>query len=209
MFRKWVNSRTSSNYVRKLQSIPPCRVFASHFSGHGVVVAGRKKIKLPDESPYVVWDGKILKRYEPTEWHECIVCTDYRLISLQRHRLYVAEKGFEPIILFPCKIGEPTLEVNVPNDNGILQWNGLATYCRLKVFNKIITTREFISQANLVAEGMGFDQVGEVLCREELLDDILFEPEYNIKPVYIWWLDMCRVFGEYKDFKVTKDIFSP
>lgn len=209
MFRKWLYSRNCSNYVGRLQNIPKYRVITSQFSGHGVAVVGREKIKLPDESPYVVWDGKVLKRYEPTEWHDCIVCNDFRLISLQRHRLFVAEKGFEPIILFPCKIGEPTLEVNLPTDNGSSRWNGLATYCRLKVLNKIITTRELISRANLLAEDMGFDQVGEVLCKEELLDDTLFEPKYNIKPVYIWLLDMCRVFGEVKNFKVTKDIFSP
>ena len=175
------------------------------FSGHGVTVAG-SPIRIGfDESPYVVWDGKSVRQYVPTKWHDCMVLHDMHLISLQRVRYNLIINGIEPVIIFPCQIGEPSIEIKNPEEN---HTNGLATYCRIKSLTKNINIRDFITQTNLLSEKMGFDQVGEVICREKLLDYKVVDTKYK-KPVCVHMVDMCRVFGNREDYPVDNDIFAP
>lgn len=191
-----------------LDSTPkPFRIFA--FSGHGVTVIGRPTRYPFDETPYVVWDGSFSRPYQPTDWHDCMVMYDMYLVSLQRTRIYCFVNGIEPILIFPCKIGESSIEINTSKVAGKKHINGLATYCRMEVLTKGMTVRDFITQSNLLSNKMGFDQAGEVLCRKELLDENLMEPEYDLKPIFVFMVDMCRTYGKVEDYKVKYDLLSP
>jgi len=176
-----------------------------HFSGHGVSVVGRSRRIYHDESSYIVWDGRSLRQYQPTKWHDCMVMYDMHLISLQQFRFHLIMHGIEPVIIFPCQIGEPSIEITIPGKKTI---HGLASYCRMKVITKTITIRDFITETNLLIEKMGFDQIGEVVCRKELLDYKLVENEYK-RPVWVHMIDMCRVYGNKEDYIVDNDFFSP
>ena len=81
---------------------------------------------------YVVWNGSTLTDYHWDGIHDCAVCSDMRLISVQKVRQYFLSHGIEPIILFTCQRGQPALEVNTV-DQG---WRGLGSYCFLKVLAK-------------------------------------------------------------------------
>jgi hypothetical protein len=123
--------------------------------------------------------------------------------------VWYLRKGIEPIIIFPCQIGESSIEITIPSMKGKNKWRGLASYCRDQVMMKDISIRDFITQTNQLSEKMGFDQIGEVICRKELLDDKLLDPEYNLKPISVHIVDMCRVYGNIEDYKVDDIIFAP
>ena len=176
-----------------------------HFSGHGVAVVGRPLRIRFNNSRYVVWDGKTAQQYQPTKWHDCMVMSDMHLVSLQLVRYYLILKGIEPVIIFPCQIGESSIEIKNPEENHV---NGLASYCRMKVLTKTITIRDFITETNLLIEKMGFDQIGEVICRKELLEYKMVDTEYK-KPICVHLVDMCRVYGNREDYPVDNDIFTP
>ena len=119
-------------------------------------------------SRYVVWNGTTLAEYRWDGAHDCIVTVDNGLISVQRLRQFLQRCNVESILVFGCKAGQRAAEVNVP-DAG---WHGLATYCRLRALeaDPFVTIRDLITGANRLASDMGFDQIAEVLCREDLLD---------------------------------------
>lgn len=193
----------------QFRDIQTSKYLMVHFSGHGITVVGRQIKIIFDESPYIIWDGRSIRQYQPTNWHDCMVLHDMQLISLQRIRYHLIGNGVEPVIIFPCQIGESSIEITIPSTKGKNKFHGLASYCRMKVLTKYITLRDFIVQTNLLSAKMGFDQVGEVICRKELLDDKLVDPEYNLKPVCVYLIDMCRVYGNIEDYKIDDVILAP
>ncbi len=62
---------------------------------------------------------------------------------------------------------------------------------------------------DLIAE-MGFDQVSEVICKEDLLDHEFFEKDnsYN-KCIFIGFYDICRTPTEPGDYIIDHDELSP
>jgi hypothetical protein len=180
-------------------------LFTNFFAGHGITVIGRQMNPIYDESGFIVWDGMELRRYWPTEWQDCIVTYDMKLISLQRLRYFAMGNGFETIFIFPCKIGEASIELEIPG-SGI--W-GLASYCRDKILDKEITVRDFIFNVNQLVDQMGFNQFSEVICRKEVLDCKLLSPKYKSKPFLLNIVDICRVYGKKDDFGNEISLFTP
>lgn len=197
---------TENNLSYYLKQLPPINYHIFHFSGHGVAVVGRPTRIMFDESPYIVWDGRSIRQYRSTKWHDCMVLSDMRLVSLQRVRYFWMVNGIEPVIFSPCPIGESSTEIKIPGRNTI---HGLASYCRMKILTKNISIRNFVTEANLLIEKMGLDQIGEVICRKDLLDCKLVDPEYKLKPFYVYLVDMCRLYGNKEDYIDDNDILAP
>jgi len=181
-------------------------------------------------STYVVWNGTTLREYRWDGMHDCTVAIDRGVISVQRVREFFLRHNIEVIVYFACQAGQPAAEVNTP-DHG---WQGLATYCRLGALeeNPSITIRDLVTRANAIAWEMGFDQVAEVLCREDMLDrpyfsrpgkgtggedgpredskSILGDPTCeNSKAIAFMSFDMCRTRGNPHDYVIGDDEFSP
>ncbi len=154
---------------------------------------------------YVVWNGRTQNDYQEDGSHDCMVTYDSQLISVQKLRRYLLSNGIEPVIMFTCQVGQPALEVNTA-DQG---WRGLASYCFSKVMaeNPAISVRDLVTRVNGLIAEMGFDQVGEIICNEDLLDHPWFEPPYS-KPVFMMFFDMCRTPSKPGDYIIERDEFS-
>ncbi len=156
---------------------------------------------------YVVWNGITQKDYQWDGRHDCAVTYDNHLISVQKVRQYSIGKGLEPVVVFTCQMGQPSVEVNLADEG----WRGLGSYCFTKVMteNPDITFRNLITRMNDLIAEMGFDQVSEVICNEELLDhSVRNEPPYS-KTVFMMFFDICRTPSEPGRYILDHDEFSP
>lgn len=156
-------------------------------------------------SRYVIWNGQELTEYKwDGKTHDCLIATDGKLVSIQRIRQDCLRQGIEPIIYFSCQSGQPSFEINTPDQ----ELGGLATYCRLQVLkeNPSITIRELITRTNHLMADMGFNQVSEVVCIEDILD-CPFEGESNCskRPVFSFILDACRTSSKTKEYPSPND----
>jgi hypothetical protein len=109
-------------------------------------------------------------------------------MSIQELCKYFFKAGFEPVIIFACQSGKSAMEIKISDKSF-----GLASYCFRNALNEnhSITIRDMITRMNSLIAEMGFDQIGEVICREDLLDHPFLEkhPHYKLS---INIFDCCR-----------------
>lgn len=150
--------------------------------------------ELKNLSSIVVWDGLTLIRYRPPKGHDCVVLPD-GLISVQNIKRDFILQGWEVIIIFSCKSGMPSYEVNFPGD----KWGGLFTQNLIKVHNENpgITIRNIITKTNVEMNKSGLDQTCEVICRQNLLDTKYMTGKHPEKKIALFQFDMCRTPGNW------------
>ena len=141
---------------------------------------------------YVVWDGIDENEYvEDLEFHDCMVTSDEKLISVQKLRQYVIKRGINPTVIFSCRSGETSTEMFLDGKS-----RGVFTYHLVKVLeNKEITFREIIRLVNKKMKDSGISQTSEIICRPDILDTRFDEnPKGQAHCIMIF--DMCRTCDE-------------
>jgi len=149
-------------------------------------------LRLKNPSPYIIWDGTSIKEYHTTEGHDWAVLTD-GLISVQNLRRDCINAGGEPIVIFSCKRGMPSYEVNSPSTG----WGGLFTQSMTKVMYSGIKIKELIRLTNIEMEKSGLNQICEVICRLNLLNQKYLKPNLKGKKLQVMVFDMCRTPGDW------------
>lgn len=144
-------------------------------------------MELIEDSPYIIWDGNVIEPYHKTKYHDCMVLQD-GLVSVQNLRRDIIKSGVEPIVIFSCKPGMPSFEVNFP-DSG---WGGLFTQSLLKMINPCISLRDLITKTNTEMKKSGLNQICEVTCRLDMLDITYLTGTHNGKKIIYLQYDMCR-----------------
>jgi hypothetical protein len=152
---------------------------------------------LKEYSPYIIWDGSSVSLYRSTKYHDYVVMQD-GLISVQNLRRDCILSGVEPIIIFSCKPGMSSFEVNYP-DHG---WGGLFTQSMVKVMYRGITVRDLISKINIEMNKSGLNQICEVVCRLKFLDIEYLTGNYLGNKIAYFQFDMCRTL-ENLGLKIT------
>jgi len=121
-----------------------------------------------EDRRYVTWDGKFERPHlDDLATHDCMVCADGKLLSVQSLRRSVMEMGREPVLIFACESGNAAYEDEFDDGGG-----GVFTHFFLKVFksNPAVTLRDLIRAINVEIVEAGYDQKCEVVCRAEFLD---------------------------------------
>lgn len=149
-------------------------------------------LRLKNPSPYIIWDGTDITDYHPTKGHDCAVLTN-GLVSVQNLRRDCINAGGEPIVIFSCKRGRPSYEVNFPNTG----WGGLFTQSMTKVTYPGITIKELIKLTNAEMRKSGLNQICEVICRLNLLNLKYLTPNTKGKIIQCMVFDMCRTPGDW------------
>jgi hypothetical protein len=149
-------------------------------------------MELKEYSPYIIWDGHMVTLYRKTKYHDCMVLYD-GLVSVQNLRRDCIISGIEPIIIFGCKSGMPSYEVNYPEQG----WGGLFTQSLVKVIDRGITIRDLITKTNAEMKKSGLNQICEVVCRLNLLDIEYLPGKHHGKKIVYFQFDMCRTPGDW------------
>ena len=139
---------------------------------------------------YVVWDGETERDYEDDpSMHDCMVAADEELVSVQKRRAEVLQKGIVPTIIFACKRGQKAEERAI---NGKMR--GVFSYCwtRLLASNPDVTFRDGVRLVNEVMKQKGLYQQSEIVCRSDILDMQVSACNIGDAAHVTMFLDMCR-----------------
>ena len=119
------------------------------------------------KNQYIIWDGYKEQEYiENTKIHDCMVFHNSELILVQKVRKQLLTKGFVPTIIFACKQGESSHEIEI---NG--KCYGVFSYYYTEVLGiPKITYREAIKRINELIKTSGISQTCEIICRVDILD---------------------------------------
>jgi hypothetical protein len=127
---------------------------------------------------FVVWDGAVERTYiDDARFHDCMVCADFKLLSVQSLRRHVLELGHEPILIFACEAGKAAYEYDFHNEPG-----GAFSHFFQRVLEaeRAIPLRELIRDVNREIKAAGFDQKCEVICLPDRLEDPLLSTDERI-----------------------------
>lgn len=144
-------------------------------------------IRLKFSNQYVTWDGVYLKAYRPPKGHDCAIFED-GMISVQNARRDFIESGFEPIVIFSCKSGTPSYQVNFPGQG----WDGLFTHSLWKVLKRDLKLKDLIRQTNIEMRKSGLIQECEVICKLKYLFRKYRKLNKRGENVICLQYDMCR-----------------